>query len=140
MKNTSIAAMKDAEKNKKQETLGQSKWGKFGNWWNTKAEPWMCERFKELDKVLSNIHLPSMKTILVLVVLAYLANSGALDEMPNVKWMVECSVRLIEWIFGAFRWLVEQVINMLDSKFVNIVDIFGINEMLSNFMKMIFGM
>ena len=137
-KNTSIAAMKAAKMNEKQ--IDQGKWNKFGNWWKNKAKPWMEARFKELNAVLCNIRLPSMTSILVLVALVYLANSGALDEMPNVKWLVECSVRLIEVIFGAFRWLVEQVIGMLDSKMVEVIDIFNINEMLSNFMNHIFGM
>jgi len=139
-KNTSIAAMKVAQKEHKQEALSKSKWGKFTNWWTTKAEPWLEARFNELNVAFSKIRLPSMRSILVLVVLVYLANSGALDEMPNVKWLVECSVRLIEVIFGAFRWLVEQVIGMLDSNFVDAIDILGLNELLSNFMKHIFGM
>ena len=138
--NASIAEMKAAQKCMKQEALGQNKRGKFSDWWKNKAEPWMEERFKELNAVLCNIRLPGMKSILVLVILVYLANSGALDEMPNVKWMVECSVRLIEVIFGAFRWLVEQVVGILDSKIVETIDILGINELLSNFMKHIFGM
>ena len=81
-----------------------------------------------------------MKAILVLAVLVYLTNRGVLDEMPNVKWLVECSVRLIEVIFGAFRWIVKQIIGVLDSQIVDTIDIFGINELLSNFMKHIFGM
>ena len=141
MKNgASIAKMKAVQKSMKQETIVKSKWGKFSEWWKNKAEPWLEARFAELNKLLCNIRLPSMKTILVLVVLVYLSNSGALEEMPNVKWMIECSVRLIEVIFGAFRWLVEQVIGMLDSQIVETIDIFGINELLSNFMKHIFGM
>ena len=139
-KNVSVAEKKVADYNMKQEALGRNKSEKFCDWWKNKAKPWMAARFAELNKMLCNIKLPSMKTILVLVALVYLANTGALDEMPNVKWMVECSVRLIEVVFGAFRWLVETVIGMLDSQIVETVDIFGINELLSNFMKHIFGM
>ena len=141
MKNcASIAEMKAAQKNMKQEALGQSKWGKFTDWWKNKAEPWLTKRFSELNALLCKISLPSMKAILVLAVLVYLSNNGVLDEMPNVKWMLDCTVRLVEVIFGAFRWIVEQVIGVLDSQVVDTIDIFGINELLSNFMKHIFGM
>ena len=138
--NASIAEMEVLQKSKKQENLGQSKWGMLSGWWKKKAKPWMKARFNELNKLLCNIRLPSIKTILLLVVLVYMANSGAMDEMPNMKWLVECSVRLAEVIFGAFRWVVEQVIGMLDSNIVENMDIFGITDWLSNFMKYIFGM
>lgn len=132
-----IAEMKAAGKIKNQEKFEQNK---FGTWWKNKAEPWLEECFKNLNVALCSIRLPRLSTILALAVLVYMAKNGALDEMPNAKWMVECCVRAMELVFGAFRWIVEQVIQVLDSEFVNIIDIFGLNEVLSNIMKAIFGM
>lgn len=123
-KTNTIATMKALEHNRKQ--------SKFGKWWKTKAWPWLK------DKVISKI--PSLRTILLLVILVYMANNGALKDMPNTQWMVECAVRLIEWIFGVFRWVVELFVGLLDSKFIDILDILGIFELLSNFMKMIFAL
>ena len=137
-KTNTIAAMKVAKHNQEQETVKQSK---FGNWWKTKAMPWLTDAFSQVDMALRRIRLPSLRTILVLAILVYMANDGALENMPNTQWLVECSVRLIECIFGAFRWLVELfVVEVLDSKLIDAIDIFGIFELLSNFMKTIFAL
>ena len=131
-KTNTIAAMKVANQNRKQ--------SKFGNWWKTKAMPWLMDVFNQINMAMSKIRLPSLRTILLLVILAYMANNGALKEMPNTQWLVESSVRLIEGIFGAFRWIVEMVVEMLDSQFVDAIDIFGIIEFLSNIVKTIFAL
>ena len=134
-KKVTIAEMKAVSE--KPEKFEQSK---FMDWWEDKAEPWLGECFKNLNAALCSIRMPRLSTILILAILVYMTNNGALDEMPNAKWMVECCVRVMELVFGAFRWIVEQVIHLLDSEFVNTIDILGLNEILSNIMKAIFGM
>ena len=64
-------------------------------------------------------------SILVIIILANMAQKGMLDEMPNIKWLVESAVRGFDWLMGLFRelmkWLVEfPYFNILDDFFKNI--------------------
>lgn len=136
MENKKTIAELKVPKDKNHETRGQ----KFVKWWKNKAMPWIRARFEKLNSLGRDSHPTRLSTVLVLAILVYMTNNGEFDDMPNAKWMVECCVRVMEYIFGAFRWIVEHLIHVLDSEFVNIIDIFGLNEILSNIMKAIFGM
>lgn len=95
-----------------------SEWRKFTSWTKNVAFPWISEKGKSALNAVKgiNIRLPKLGKInwvgiLVIVVLANMADNGMLDEIPNLKWFVETTVRLLEWIIGLLReflkWLIE---------------------------------
>ncbi len=143
---TNVAIGKVGKEEKTQEALGQSKMnkfvngtkkmaGKFMNSFNTTAVPVIENLGKEISKIRINWF-----GILVVVILAYLAKNGYLNEMPHVKWLVESTIRLIEWLFGLLYSIMEGVTKGFDSKFCTSIDLFGIVEALNNWLKAMFAL
>lgn len=139
-KNSAIAAMKIAQKPHTQEALGQRKWYKFKNWYQTKALPVLKNALASVGKAIKNMPGLNWGAVLVMVVLAHMAKNGIMEDMPNIKWLVESTVRLIDWCFGLIRGLFEWVVGTAESELFSITDIFGILEMLTNWMKEIFAL
>lgn len=137
--NTSIPTATDKRKLVHQEALGQSKVNMFENWWKTKAIPALTKANDDIDKALSEVHI-NWTGVLVLVILAYLAKNGFLEEMPSLKWLVESAVRATEWAINLLQSLIELFVNFLESKFINVFDIFGIFEWMANFLRKIFAL
>lgn len=137
--NVAIAKMVANEENMSQEALGQNKWFRFTNWTKTKAFPWMKEKAKKVDSAVKNIDikLPRIRiswvTILAVIILATMAKNGMLDEMPNLKWLLETTIRMVEWLIGVVRSLLEWVIELPTPKF------FGIGEMFQDWMRNMFA-
>ena len=141
MENYATISDKVAEKTKtmKQEALGQSKVNMFENWWKTKAVPALNKANDDIAKALSEVHI-NWTGVLVLVILAYLAKNGFLEEMPSIKWLVESAVRATEWAINLLQSLIELLVNFLESKFINVFDIFGIFEWMADFLRTIFAL
>ena len=138
MKNsTTMPGLKVAQKSEKQEALGRSKYYKISNWAKTKAWPLVkkvadkvCQGAKALGRSLSKIRI-NWVAILALVILANMAKNGVMDDMPNLKWLLESAMRLIEWGIGLLR-------NML--KWVMDLPGLGIFEWFENWVKGIFAL
>lgn len=135
--NTTMATLKVEQKSEKQEALGRSKYHKISNWAKTKLWPlvkkwadkvWQCA--KALERSLSKIHI-NWLVILALVILANMAKNGAMDDMPNLKWLLESAMRLIEWGIGL-------VCNLL--KWVMDLPGLGIFEWFENWVRDIFAL
>ena len=122
-----------------QEALGQKKVNMFENWRKTKAVPALDKANDDIVKALSGVHI-NWTGILILVILAYLAKNGYLEEMPSVKWLVESAVRAVEWAINLLQSLIELLVNFLESKFINVFDIFGIFEWMADFLRTIFAL
>lgn len=94
---------------------------KIGNWVKTKVWPVIekaaskaCQGAKALGRSLSNIHI-NWVAILAFVILVNLAKNGAMDDnMPNLKWLIESAMRLIEWAIGLLRSLLKWAIWVMD--------------------------
>ena len=122
-----------------QEALGQRKLNKLFNWWNTRAYPALETGYKKLLAEIANIRI-NWGGILVMVILVIMAQNGAMDNMPNLKWFVESAMRLTEWCLNLLRSFIDWFVNFLDSKFVNMFDILGILEWAKNFLRDIFAL
>ena len=135
--NTTMPTLNVAQKSVKQEALGQSKGYKISNWVKTKLCPFVktamenvWHEAKALGRSLSRVHI-SWLAILALVILANMAKNGAMDDMPNLKWLLESTMRLIEWGIGLLRNLLKWV---FDLSGLNIFDWF------ENWVKTIFAL
>lgn len=133
-----------------QEALGQSKRskfvngakkmaGKFMNWLDTTAAPNIKNAAISLCKEVSKIRI-NWFGVLVVVILAYMAKNGYLNEMPHVKWLVESAVQLMDWLLGLLHSLMEGITKGFDSKVITAFDPFGIFEALNNWLKAMFAM
>lgn len=116
--NTIMPTLNVAQKSVKQEALGQSKGYKISNWVKTKLCPFVktamedvWQEAKALGRSLSKIHI-NWVVILALVILANMAKNGAMDDMPNLKWLLESAMRLIEWVIGLLRNLLKWVMDL----------------------------
>ena len=77
------------------------------NWWNSKGVPFIRNYiYPAIDSLFESlIHAfkISWVSILCLFCLYYLSRNGYLDEVPAIKWLVESTVRLIDWIFAVIK-------------------------------------
>lgn len=138
--NTTMATLKVEQKSEKQEALGRSKYHKISNWAKTKLWPVIekaasniCHGAKALGRSLSSIHI-SWVAILALVILANMAKNGEVDNMPNLKWLLESAMRLIEWGIGLLRNLLKLAVDFMD------LPGFGIFDWFKNWVMNVFAM
>lgn len=134
---TTMPTLKVGQKSETQDALGQSKYYKISNWAKTKVWPLIkkaadkvCQGAKALERSLSKIHI-NWVVILALVILANMAKNGAMDDMPNLKWLLESAMRLIEWGIGLLRNLLKWAVD-----FPGI----GVFEWFENWVKNIFAL
>lgn len=132
--------MEVLQKSNTQEALGQSKIYKFKNWYKNKVLPVQKKAVASVKKAFKKIPCLNWGAILVLVILSYMAQKGIMDDMPNIKWLLESTVRLVDWLFGLIRSICEWTIGVLDSEVANATDFFGIMEKFVNWMKGIFAL
>lgn len=45
----------------------------------------------------------SWVAVLAFAILWLMSQNGLLDELPNIKWMVQASGNIIDWVFGLLR-------------------------------------
>ena len=97
-----------------QECLGQRKWWKLKDSFEEKAWPRLQQAGSSVfatgrtaGKRIARAKI-NWLAILAIVVLVYMAQNGMMDSMPELKWLIESTVRLIEWAIGLvhkfFRW------------------------------------
>ena len=123
-----------------QENLRRNKSNKFKNWYKNKVLPVLKKAVASVKKAFKKIPCLNWGAILVLVILYYMAQKGIMDDMPNIKWLLESTVRLVDWLFGLIRSICEWAIGVLDSEVANATDFFGIMEKFVNWMKGIFAL
>ena len=138
--NTTMPTLKVAQENEKQEALGQSKCYKVRNLANTKVWPVIekavskvCQGAKALGQSLSDIHI-SWVAILALVILVNMAKNGKMEDMPNLKWLLESAMRLTEWAIGMLRSLLKWAVDFMD------LPGFGIFDWFKNWVMNVFAL
>ena len=82
---------------------------KISNWWKEKGKKQMAKAIQQVKhglmwclKRLARIRINWM-AILVAVALVYMGEMGMLDKWPAIKWLVQCELRLVDWIFGLLK-------------------------------------
>lgn len=125
-------------KNRPQEALGQKRSYKLRKW-KTKACLWIKKTGDQIIKAGEALGRKLLKarvnwvSVLALVILANMAEKGAMDNISQLKWLIESCIRLIEWGVGLIHNLLDWVINL------PIFD-FGIFEMFGDWVKQIFSL
>ena len=130
--------MQEKSTGKITEVAMPNKWQKFQDWSKTKLFPWLNKTGNSIVNALEAFGRRLLKirvswvAILAFVILASMAQNGNLDKMPELKWLIESSVRLIEWFVGLIRQFIKWTIDFpkLD---------FGIFEMFNEWIKEIFA-
>lgn len=136
MEKTTTAMMKVLDSKGGKTGTANEKWHKFASWTTNVAFPWILEKGKGVCNAVKGIaiRLPKFGKvnwvgILVIIILANMASNGMLDEMPNVKWLIETTVRLVEWLIGLLREILKCLIEL--PKFT-LFDIEGLENWLRN--------
>ena len=138
--NTTMPTLNVAQKSENQEALRQSKCYKVSNWAKTKLCPFVktamenvWQEAKGLGRSISKIHI-NWVVILALVILANMAKNGAMEDMPNLKWLLESAMRLIEWGIGLLRNLLKWAVDFMD------LPGFGIFDWFKNWVMNVFAL
>ena len=81
--------------------------GTAWKWWNSKGVPfiqnYIYPAIEAFCEALVHAFKLSWASILCLCLLYYLSTNGYLDEVPSIKWLVNSTVRLIDWVFAVIR-------------------------------------
>ena len=122
-----------------QEMLGQSKWRKLQD--SFKENTWprlqragssVFSTSRTAGKRIARARI-NWLAIFAIVVLAYMAQNGMLDGIPELKWLIESTIRLMEWLIGLihkfFRWGLNLPVPKL-----------GVIEMLNKWLRAIFAL
>ena len=98
--------MEKATLGKTTEVVLPNKWQKLSDCSKTKLFPWLNKAGNSFVNALERAGRRLLRVrinwlaILAFIVLSYMAEKGMLDQMPEVKWLIESSVRLAEWFVG----------------------------------------
>lgn len=127
MEKTTTAMMKVLDSNGGKTSTANEKWHKFTSWTTDVAFPWILEKGKGVCNAVKGIaiRLPKFGKInwvgvLAIIILANMASNGMLDEMPNIKWLIETTIRLAEWLIGLLREFMKWLIELPKFTFFNI--------------------
>ena len=81
--------------------------GTAWKWWNSKGVPFIQNYIYPAVEAFCEVLIHTLKlswaSILCLCFLHYLSTNGYLDEVPSIKWLVDSTVRLIDWVFAVIR-------------------------------------
>ena len=83
------------------------------NWWNQKGKAQLDNAIQHVQNAFTWCINQLAKSkinwglILVAIALAYMGELGMLDKWPAIEWLVQCELRLIDWIFGLLKEVLE---------------------------------